>query len=194
MTPLKSRRKVLIVSEAKGFHENLAAVLPKDEFFPIFHAASGGEARRMLTELPVDILIVDSPLPDEHGVMFAENYCDSNMGILLLVNKEQYDDVSYKVEEEGILTLPKPTSPELFFSAIKMLSAMTFKLQKMETENRSLKEKMQDIRIVNRAKWLLIDRLGLSERDAHRRIEKLAMDRRLPRREIAEEIIARYEK
>ena len=32
----------------------------------------------------------------------------------------------------------------------------------------------------------------MTEEDAHRRIEKQAMDRRLPKREIAEEILASY--
>lgn len=193
MAPLKSARAVMIVSEVKSFHDNLTSILPKAEFFPILHASSGGEARRLLTEQPADILIVDSPLPDEHGVMFAESFRNTNMGILLLVNREQYEEVSYKVEEMGIIPLPKPNSPEMFFTAVKMLSAMSFKLQKMEDENRTLKEKMQDIRIVNKAKWLLIENEKLSEHDAHRRIEKTAMDRRLSKREIAEEIIDRYE-
>ena len=85
MIPLKGRRKVLIVSETKSFHDNISCILPKSDFFPVFHASSGGEARRLLLELPVDILIVDSPLPDEHGIMFAESFADLNMGILLLV-------------------------------------------------------------------------------------------------------------
>ncbi len=192
MTPLKNRRKVLIVSDSQSFHENISAILPKSDFFPIFHAMSGGEARRLLLELPVDILIIDSPLPDEHGVMFAENFSDMNMGILLLVKTELYEDTSYKVEEHGIVTLPKPNSPEMFFMAIKMLSAMTFRLQKMETKNKSLEEKMQDIRITNKAKWMLIENLKMSENAAQKHIEKLSMDNRKSKREIAEEIIERY--
>lgn len=192
MNPLKNRRKVMIVSESKSFHENISSILPKSEFFPVFHAYSGGEARRLLLELPTDILIVDSPLPDEHGAMFAESFADMNIGILLLVKSELYDETASKTEESGIVTLPKPNSPELFFAAIRMLAALSFRLQKMETKNRTLQEKMQDIRTVNRAKWLLIEKLKMSESDAHRHIEKLAMDSRLSKREAAEEIIDRY--
>ena len=49
---------------------------------------------------------------------------------------------------------------------------------------------MEEIRIVNRAKWMLIDRLHLTEQEAHRMIEKRAMDRCVTRRVIAEEILA----
>ena len=51
---------------------------------------------------------------------------------------------------------------------------------------------MQEIRVGNRAKWMLIERLQMSEADAHRYIEKMAMDRCVSRREIAEGIIKTY--
>lgn len=194
MTPLKNRRKIMVVTENQSFFDNVISILPKSDFFPIFHATTGGDARRKLLELPVDILIVDSPLTDEHSTMFAQNFIDSNMGIMLLVKADLYDNVACQVEEDGIITLPKPNSPEIFYSAVRMLSAMTFRLQKLETKNKSLQEKMADIRSVNKAKWILIENLKMSEADAHRYIEKRAMDSRISRKEIAEEIIRSYDR
>ena len=55
-----------------------------------------------------------------------------------------------------------------------------------------LEEKMEEIRIVNRAKWLLISQLNMDEPQAHRYIEKQAMDRCVPKRRVAEEIISTY--
>ena len=194
MTPLKNRRKIMVVTENQSFFDNVISILPKSDFFPIFHATTGGDARRKLLELPVDILIVDSPLTDEHSTMFAQNFIDSNMGIMLLVKADLYDNVACQVEEDGIITLPKPNSPEIFYSAVRMLSAMTFRLQQLETKNKSLQEKMADIRSVNKAKWILIENLKMSEADAHRYIEKRAMDSRISRKEIAEEIIRSYDR
>ncbi len=193
MAKLKTPRKVMIVSESDSFFQMIKAVLPSSDFFPVFHAVSGSEARRKLLELPCDILIVDSPLSDEHGAIFSQNYADTNMGILLLVQSDLYDQISSQVEEDGILTLSKPISPEMFYSAMRMLSAMLNKIQKFEIEKKSLQEKMQDIRIVNKAKWLLIENKNMTEGDAHKYIEKAAMDKRRSRREIAEEIIDEYE-
>ena len=51
---------------------------------------------------------------------------------------------------------------------------------------------MVEIRVVNRAKWILISELKMEEPDAHRYIEKQAMDRCISRREVAEEIISTY--
>lgn len=193
MAKLKTPRKVMIVSESESFYQNIKCILPPSDFSPVYYANSGSDARRKLLDIPVDILIVDSPLSDEHGVMFAQHFADSNMGILLLVQSDLYDSTSSQVEEDGILTLPKPISPEMFYSAIRMLSAMTYRIQKMETEKKTLQEKMQDIRIVNKAKWVLIENKNMTEGEAHKHIEKLAMDRRRSRREIAEEIIEEYE-
>ena len=65
-------------------------------------------------------------------------------------------------------------------------------MKKIEKKTLSLEEKMQEIRIVNRAKWVLITELKMTETDAHRYIEKQAMDRCVSKKEIAEEIIKTY--
>lgn len=193
MNSLITRRKVLIISESDTFFENISSILPKEQFYPILHAKNGGEARRQLLENDYDILLIDSPLPDEHGILFAENFSDTNMGILLLVNTDLYDEVATKVEDLGIITVPKQNSPQIFYMAFKMLSAMTLKLEKMESKNKILQEKMTDIRIINKAKWLLIENKKITENEAHHYIEKKAMNEHLSRRESAEAIIEEYE-
>ena len=62
----------------------------------------------------------------------------------------------------------------------------------MEQKTASIEEKMEEIRIVNRAKCLLIEQLKMTEKEAHRYIEKQAMDRCVTRRTIAENIISTY--
>ena len=66
------------------------------------------------------------------------------------------------------------------------------RLRLSEKKVLSFEEKMEEIRLVNRAKWLLISELKMAEPDAHRYIEKQAMDRCVQRRTIAEEIIKTY--
>ena len=63
----------------------------------------------------------------------------------------------------------------------------------MEQKSLSMEDKMAEIRLINRAKWVLIEKQGMSEQDAHRYIEKQAMDRRTTRRAIAEGILKTYE-
>ena len=104
-----------------------------------------------------------------------------------------YSSATYaKAAEHGVYLLPKPTSKSLVLQAADWMIATRERLRKLEKKTVSLEEKMQEIRTVNRAKWLLIDRLKMSESDAHRYIEKQAMDSCVSRREIAENIIKTY--
>ena len=193
MTALKERRRVLIVSGGDKLFEYFSSLLPSADFYPITRAGSAGEAKRMLLQTGTDIVIIDTPLPDEFGVSFAQDIAGRSLGIMLVVKTELYDRVCHKVEDHGILTVCKPNSRQILYSSVRLLAALSARLQKSESRNKSLQEKMEDIRVVNRAKWLLIERLGLSEADAHRLIEKRAMDERVSRRQVAEGIISSYE-
>ena len=66
------------------------------------------------------------------------------------------------------------------------------RLRSLEKKNVSLEDKMQEIRIVNRAKWTLIEHLKMTEADAHRYIEKQAMDRCVSKKDVSEAIIKTY--
>ena len=66
------------------------------------------------------------------------------------------------------------------------------RLRQLEKKSLSIEEKMAEIRLVNKAKWFLISELSMSEPEAHRYIEKQAMDRCITKRMIAEEIIKTY--
>ncbi|MBR2952905.1 MAG: ANTAR domain-containing protein, partial [Clostridia bacterium] len=76
--------------------------------------------------------------------------------------------------------------------ALSWLSSAREKLRKTEKKTLSIEEKMEEIRIVNRAKWILIRELKLDEPEAHRYIEKQAMDRCISKRIVAVEIIKSY--
>lgn len=184
----------LIVSGSdKGFHF-IAELLPKNDFPRIDRARSAGEAKRMLLNCQYDIIFINTPLSDEMGYDFAMSLPeDSPSCIMLIVKNEVFDDISHRVENYGILTVPKPLSKQIFYHSLKLLCAMREKLRLMEKKNASLVEKMNEIRLVNRAKWILIDYLKMNEAQAHRYIEKQAMDMRVTRKEIAETLIRTYE-
>ena len=191
-----SRRtySVLVVAAAAKFHVSLREMLPEDRYDPVCAAGSVSEARRALLERPFDIVVISTPLPDEFGTKLAMHVVDSSSaGVLLLVGAEHYPDISVRLSPYGILTLQKPTTPQLILQSLQLLCGTRERLRKMEQKTASIEEKMAEIRLVNRAKWLLIDREGMTEQDAHRFIEKQAMDRCVTRRAVADQIIARYQ-
>ena len=194
MTSGRTQHRVLIVSAVEKIYEYITEILPPGEFSPILRAASAGEAKRMLVSDEADIVIINTPLPDEFGTELALDLSGGTAGVLLLVKNDYFDQVCYKVEREGVLTVGKPSSRQTLYGAIKLAAAMSARLVKMERKNKTLREKMADIRTVNRAKWLLIENLNMTEKDAHYYIEKQAMDMRLSRHEVAENIIRTYDK
>ncbi len=193
MIAKKAQHRVLIVSGSDKVYEFLSGLLPPDEFYPVQRVNSAGDAKRTLLSADYDILIINTPLPDDFGLELALDMADTSMGILLLVKNDLLDQVSYKAEESGIFTVAKPNTKQAVYSAIRLLAAMSVRLKAMEKKTRSLQEKMADIRTINRAKWLLIEHLSMTEKEAHYYIEKQAMDLRIQKREVAENIIRAYD-
>ncbi len=195
MAMQKEQLRVLVISKSKQMTDLLVETLPGVQYRPIVSAASVGEAKRMLVTNGFDLLIINTPLEDDFGIQTALDIsAEQTIGILLLVKAEIFDQVTYKVEENGIITLPKPTSKQTIYSTIKMMSAMRYKIKAMEKETMNLKGKMDEIRIITRAKWILVDQLNMTEPQAHRHIEKQAMDRCMKKATIAENIIRTYER
>ncbi len=182
---------VLVVSAAAKFHTSLRGMLPEDRYEPLCAAGSVAEARRMLLERPFDIVIISAPLPDEFGTKLALHIIErSSAGVLLLVKAEHYPDLAARLSPQGILLLQKPTTPALLLQSMQLLCGTRERLRRMEEKTATIEEKMAEIRLVNRAKWRLIQEQGLTEQEAHRYIEKQAMDRCVTRRTVAEEILA----
>lgn len=192
MKTSKTPQRVLVVSSDDNTFAYLKKILPHESFNEILKAKTSNEAKRFLLTNTVDILIIDAPLTDEFGLDLACEYSQTSMGIMIMVNSSLYEQIAYRVEDLGIFTMIKTNSVENIYSALKMLSAMHKKLVKMENKTKKLKEKMQDIKIINQAKIILIQKLNMSENDAHYYIEKQAMDTRLSKSKVAENIIRTY--
>ena len=184
---------VLVVSPAGRGADFLASVFDAPTFDPVVNALSAGEARRLLSSEQYDLIAVNSPLPDETGIDFCIDAAQGPSGVMLFVKNDIYEIVSSQCTREGIFVIPKPNTQRNVAQSVTLLCAICERLRKYEKKTRTLREKMDSIRIVNRAKWLLIERLGMTEQDAHGYIEKEAMNRRHTSREIAEEIIRMYE-
>ena len=184
---------VLIVSAAESFNDALSALLPNSKYSPTHFVSNISAAKRALAERAFDFVIINSPLPDDIGTRFAIDTGNSKETVvLLMVRAELQAEIYDKVAEHGVFVLPKPTSKPTMAIALSWLSSAREKLRKTEKKTLSIEEKMEEIRIVNRAKWILIRELKLDEPEAHRYIEKQAMDRCVSKKVVAEEIIKTY--
>ena len=185
---------VLFVSPAGKFADSLLSLLSGDRFSPVVTPTDAAGARRALLERSFDLALINAPLPDEFGPRLSLDICDgSGTGVLLLVRSEHYPDVTARVSPYGVLTLPRPTTAATVSQSLALLCGTRERLRRMEQKTASIEEKIEEIRLVNRAKWLLIEQLKMTEPDAHRYIEKTAMDRCVTRRAVAEGIIKTYQ-
>lgn len=184
---------VLIVTVAEKFFEQVLPLMPGKRYYPVDKAGSINEARRCISDRSYDIILINTPLPDDFGVRFAMDVTSSTgSAVLAFVRTDLYDAVYEKAHPSGVFVLRKPTSPAAIAQSLDWLCATRERMRHMEKKSVSLQEKMDEIKLVNRAKWVLITHLGMSEDAAHRYIEKQAMDRCLPKRTVAEDILRTY--
>ena len=183
---------VLLVSASEKLNMAMAELLPPTDFFPVTVAGSLSQARRLTLETVFDLVLVNSPLPDGNGAEFCLDVCaKSASGVLLMVRHELYEELYYKLLPGGVVTLSKPMNREIIVQTLRSLCAMRERLRTSRNHQSTVEEKMEELRLVNRAKWLLIEKQGVTEDEAHRTIQRLAMEQRLSKREIAEQIIMR---
>ena len=187
---LKQRQyNLLIISAQPKFNESLTAAVRERTYYDLSLEQSITSAKRKTSEQAFDIVLINAPLPDEDGVRFAVDRSVGKSSVLLMVRNEYYTEIFTRVCPYGVYTLPKPPTRQLVTQAFDWLESSCERLRKLEKKSVTLEDKIQEIRLVNRAKWILISRDGLTEDEAHHRIEKLAMDRCVTKREIAEEIL-----
>ena len=184
---------VLIVSASEKFQSGLRSLLPESAYSPIATAASVGAAERARTGQDFDFVFVNSPLPDDAGIRFAIDCCRAGGAVVLLFAAAAlYDSIQSRVERHGVFVLPRPVPRDAILRGLNWMAAARERLRSYEKKVQPVEEKMEEIRLVNRAKWLLISELKMSEPDAHHYITHQAMDRCCSKRTVAEEIIRLY--
>lgn len=185
---------VLVVSAGEKFNNSLSKLLPGNQYWPLMFVKTVEDARRIFFDKGFDIVIINAPLPDDFGSRFAADVCDrSEAGVLLLVGGEFYDEIFYKTIDHGVMTMAKPITESSLRQALGFICASSARIKRIMQKQDTVNDKIEEMRIVNRAKWLLIDHAHMTEPDAHRFIEKKAMDERCSKRTVAERIISQYE-
>ena len=112
---------VLVVSRDSKIISQISAFLVPP-LFELTTTSDFNEARRLATERSFNIIIADSG--DGYDTDFAINLADSYSTILLLVPNEHFDEISYRVEGYGILTITKPFEPFYLYNMMKIAIAV----------------------------------------------------------------------
>lgn len=184
---------MLIVSSSEKLGQALKEIFNGPVFTPVQSAASVSAARRAVAEKAFDFVIINASLTDDGSIPFAEDLAVSRQTVVLvLIHPERFEEAYVKLVRHGVFLLQKPVSRLILETVSGWLISARERIRMTEKQSLSIEEKMREIRLVNRAKWLLISELKMSEPDAHRFIEKQAMNLCISKRQMAEEIIRTY--
>ncbi|WMJ23218.1 ANTAR domain-containing protein [Paludicola sp. MB14-C6] len=184
----------MIVSNTEKSIAFFTQVLQSFSVSRIVTVFSCSEARTLLLEQDFDLVVINAPLRDESGESLSRHIATKGISqVILVVKSEFYDEISDVVEDYGVITIEKPINKNHFWLALKLAKAAQNKLKSMQVENTKLLQKIEDIRIVDRAKCILISYLNMSESEAHKYIERQAMDTRTTKRAVAEGVLKTYE-
>ena len=186
--------KALIVSAGNNANEYLARHIGELGYTRPTIVASGGEARRRMDTNDFEVVIINTPLPDEFGHELGTDAVEkTDAGVVFLAKAAVAEQLLTPLSEQGVLLVTKPFSNTFFLQAIHMAAASNHRLLLLRQENQRLQEKLAQVRLVSRAKCCLIELGHMTEAEAHRYIEKKAMDTRRDRAEVAQEILDSYD-
>lgn len=185
--------RAIIISKNQKASEYFERYLFGHKIRDITHVTNSARARRMVTEQVYDIAIIVSPLPDETGSALAKEIALIPETQVMFFAKEEFlgeggeDLMSY-----GVLTQQIPIAKASTDYAFKLAYAFSKKIKKLSKKTQELQQKLQEIKKVDLAKCLLIENESKSEEEAHKIIERMAMDKRKTKTQVATEIISKY--
>ncbi|MDR1604221.1 MAG: ANTAR domain-containing protein [Gracilibacteraceae bacterium] len=184
----------LVASGSEKSRDFFLQVLKETSYTQVTVVPTGGETRRLLRSHDYDLIIINTPLQDEFGHELAFAVLEStSAGVILIVKSEIAEEVEARFADFGVFVLPKPLNRRMLYQALKLMAASRRRIVGLKLQNSKLQSKIEELRFVDRAKCALIQYLNMTEPQAHRYIEKQAMDMRISKREVAQSILRNYE-
>lgn len=187
-------KSVLIISKTEKSIESLEQLIKTVGYDDISSAFTSQQAIELSVVRNFDVIVINTPILDGGGIDLSVELakCTSS-GIFVLMQNEVYKKCSAALEQNGVFALQKPLNRISFCQSLKIWEISKKRLGSFEIENTKLKNQVEEMKIINRAKCALMQCLTMSEQQAHRYIEKQAMDMRISRIKVAQRILSTYE-
>ena len=186
-------RKVLIAGKTEQVCENIAALLAEQDMRTV--SLTDGAHMRSIDVSGFDVVILSTPLADEFGLdLIADLRAKTGAAFIVLTKSEIADEVQSKIKFTGAFVIGRPCGKSALIQAIRFADVAGESLKRLEEENVQLERQLEDVRVISRAKACLMQYLNLTEEQAHRHIQKQAMDMRKTQRAVAEDVLRMYAK
>jgi two-component system, response regulator PdtaR len=183
-------RRVLIAEDEALIRMDLAEMLAEEGYDVVAAVDDGEQAIARTDELRPDLVILDVKMPRLDGIAAAQHIASRRIAPVVMLTAFSQRDLVESARDAGAMAyLVKPFGKSDLLPAIEMAVSRFAELQQLEAEVADLSERLETRKLVDRAKGVLQQQLGLSEPDAFRWIQKTAMDLRLSMREVADGVV-----
>lgn len=187
-------KKAIVVSKYSNNAEALKSLLNKEGFGDVLVLEDSTVAKEMVVSDEYDLIVINVPLEKETGLELAI-FCGENTtsSIMVIVQENKSVEVAQMMTSKGIMVISKPINKHLFHHYLMFSECFKKRMHRVVKENTKLKSQVETMKLVNRAKILLMQNLRMTESQAHHYLEKQAMDLRKSKYDIALRILNTYE-
>ena len=183
-------RRAVVAEDEALIRMDVVETLREAGFDVVGEAADGEEAVKLATELKPDVVVMDVKMPILDGISAAEQIGKAHLAPVVLLTAFSQTELVERARDAGAMAyVVKPFSPADLLPALEIAISRYAQISALESEVADLAERFETRKRVDRAKGLLMTKMGLSEPDSFRWIQKTSMDRRLTMREVADAVI-----
>ena len=189
--PSNAPAKTVVVAEDEALiRMDIVEMLREAGYNVVAEADNGQRAVDLAREHSPDLVLMDVKMPVMDGITAAEQIAQERIAPVVLLTAFSQRELVERAREAGAMAyVVKPFTVDDVVPAIEIAMSRFEEILALENEVADMKEQFATRKLVERAKSLLQTKMGLSEPEAFRWIQKTSMDRRLSMREVAEAII-----
>jgi two-component system, response regulator PdtaR len=186
----KSGPRVVLAEDEALIRLDLAEMLAEEGYEVVGEAGDGERAVALAEELRPDLVVMDVKMPKLDGISAASKIAEQRIAPVVILTAFSQRDLVERARDAGAMAyLVKPFDKSDLVPAIEMARSRFAELRQLESEVADLSERLETRKVVDRAKGILQEALGVTEPDAFRWIQKTAMDLRLSMRDVADGVV-----
>ena len=183
-------RTVVVAEDESLIRLDIVETLKDNGFSVVGEAPDGERAVELVREHRPDVVVMDVKMPVLDGISAADIISKERLAPVVLLTAFGQPELVERAGEVGALAyVVKPFEPKDLLPAIEIAVSRFAQISALEDEVADLAERFETRKILDRAKGILNDTMGLTEPEAFRWIQKASMDRRLTMREVAQTVV-----